>query len=377
MSLILNDEQQLLRDSARAFFRETSPVESYRRLRDSGEEWSPDLWSAMSELGWPGVVVPEAYEGLEFGYLGAGLLCEEAGRTLVASPLVSSAVVAATVIGAFGTESQRRELLPQIARGELICTTALEEAADFDPQALSTTVATDGSGLVIRGAKSAIVDGALAHKWLVVGRSDTNAAGRDGLRVVVVDRGVPGVHVEEYRRVDNRRVLNLRFDAAHVDRGALLSGDDDGPESLEKALDAGAACIAAELLGMASEAFDRTLGYLKERNQFGVPIGSFQALQHRAAMLYCELELCRSIVLKALKAIDANDPERPLLVSMAKAKADRTAQLSVNEAIQMHGGIGMTDEFDIGFFVKRAAAARREYGDYYYHAERVARLRGY
>jgi alkylation response protein AidB-like acyl-CoA dehydrogenase len=177
--------------------------------------------------------------------------------------------------------------------------------------------------------------------------------------------------------LDNRMAATLRFDSVQVGVDALIGKPGDAWEPLQKALDIGAVCLAAEMLGIAAEAFERTLGYLKERKQFGVPVGSFQALQHRAALLFCELELTRSAVLKALQAVDADSADRSLLASMAKSKSGKTVQLAVNEAVQMHGGIGMTDEFDIGFFMKRAAAARQEYGDYYYHADRFAQLRGY
>jgi alkylation response protein AidB-like acyl-CoA dehydrogenase len=377
MALILNEEQQLLKDSARDFFRETSPVAALRALRERGEEWSPELWSSMAEMGWTGIAVPEEHGGLGFGYVGAGLLLEEAGRTLAASPLLSSALVCASLITALGNESQKRSLLPAIASGERILALALNESTRLDPAATAMTATADGRGHVLVGRKVRVIDGAMAKAYLVVARTGGAPGEPDGLSVFVVDRDAKGLSASHERDLDNRLVTDLRLDAVRLGPESLLGKPGSAWEALQKALDIGAACQSAELLGIAGEAFERTLGYLKERKQFGVPIGSFQALQHRAALLFCELELSRSAVLKALQAIDADSPDRSTLASVAKAKTGKTAQLAVNEAVQMHGGIGMTDEFDIGFFMKRAAAARQDYGDHYYHVDRFAQLRGY
>jgi alkylation response protein AidB-like acyl-CoA dehydrogenase len=377
MALILNEEQQLLKDSARDFFRESSPVAALRALREKGEEWSPELWSSMAEMGWTGIAVPEEHGGLGFGYVGAGLLLEEAGRTLAASPLLSSALVCASLVTALGNESQKQSLLPAIASGELILALALNESTRLDPSATAMSATADGQGHVLGGRKVHVIDGAIAKAYLVVARTGGAPGEPDGLSIFVVDRDAKGLTASHDRDLDNRLVTDLRLDAVRLGPESLLGKPGSAWEALQRALDIGAACQAAELLGISNEAFERTLGYLKERKQFGVPIGSFQALQHRAALLFCELELSRSAVLKALQAIDADSADRSTLASVAKAKTGKTAQLAVNEAVQMHGGIGMTDEFDIGFFMKRAAAARQDYGDHYYHVDRFAQLRGY
>jgi len=377
MALILSEEQQLLKDSARDFFRESSPTEMFRALRDKGEEWSPELWSSMAEMGWTGIVVPEEQGGLGFGYVGAGLLLEEAGRTLAASPLLSSAIVCSSLLAALGDEAQKQALLPAVASGELILALALNESTRLDPSATAMTATAEGQDYVLNGHKQRVADGAIAQGFLVVARTGAAPGDTSGLSLFRVDRGTPGLGISAELNLDNRVVTGLHFDSVRVDADALIGAPGSAWDALQRALDIGAACQAAELLGIAGEAFERTLGYLKERKQFGVPIGSFQALQHRAALLFCELELSRSAVLKALQAIDADSADRSALASAAKVKTGRTAQLAVNEAVQMHGGIGMTDEFDMGFFMKRAAAARQEYGDHYYHLDRFARLKGY
>jgi len=373
MALVLNEEQQMLRDSAKSFIQESSPVSALRELRDRGEEWSPELWSSMAEMGWTGITVPEEYGGLDFGYVGAGLVFEECGRTLAASPLLSSSMVCAALIAGLGSDEQKETLLPKIASGELIMTLALCETGKFDPSAIGLTAKADADGYMLNGGKAHVLDGAIANKLIVVAAS----AAEDSLSLVIVDRDAEGLRIDPSLNVDNRQSAAVVFESVQVAADALLGEVGAAGQQLHRALDIGAVLSAAELLGIAQEAFERTLDYMKDRKQFGVPIGSFQALQHRAAQLFCELELCKSAVLRALQAIDEDATDRSVLASVAKAKMAKTAKLAVNEAVQMHGGIGVTDEFDIGFFMKRTAAASQEYGDYYFHADRLARLKGY
>jgi alkylation response protein AidB-like acyl-CoA dehydrogenase len=258
---------------------------------------------------------------------------------------LSSSFVCASLLEAVGSEAQQESLLAAIAGGETIFTLALCESDRFDPTHVATTAIADGDSFVLSGSKKHVLDGAIANTFIV--------------------------------NADNRRVASLGFKSVRVAADAVLGKPGSSEQALARALDIGAVLSAAELLGIAQESFERTLEYLKERKQFGVPVASFQALQHRAAQLFCELELCKSCVLKALQAIDQDSLDRSQLASMAKAKVARTSRLAVNEAVQMHGGIGMTDEFDIGFFMKRSAAACQEYGDYYFHADRFAELGGY
>ncbi len=377
MALVLNEEQQMLRDSAKSFIQESSPVGVLRELRDSGEEWSPELWSGMAEMGWTGIAVPEAFGGLEFGYVGAGLVLEECGRTLAASPLLSSSFVCASLLEAAGSDAQKESLLPAIAGGETVLTLAVCEGNRFDPESIATTAAADGDTYVLDGVKKHVLDGDIANTFIVVARLADAADGEDGTGLFLVDRDAAGLTISTTLNADNRRVADLSFEAVQVAAAAVIGAPAASGAALMRALDIGAALSAAELLGVAQEAFERTLDYLKERKQFGVPVASFQALQHRAAQLFCELELSKSCVLKALQAIDQDSPDRSRLASMAKAKVAKTSKLAVNEAVQMHGGIGMTDEYDIGFFMKRSAAACQEYGDYYFHADRFAQLGAY
>ena len=377
MALILNEEQELLRDSAKDFLKERSPVALVRELRDSGREWSGELWAGMAEMGWAGIVIPEAYGGLEFGFLGAGLLAEECGRTLASSPLVSTALVCASLISSQGSEQQKSTQLPVVAGGERILTLAWREKGRNDPADTELTATTDGDSFVLQGVKTHVTNGDYAHAFIVPARTGGAPGDREGLSLFLVERNAEGVAIESTLNADNHRSATVRLDSVKVGADSLLGQQGQAWASLERALDIGAISVAAELLGIAEESFERTIEYLKERKQFGVPIGSFQALHHRAAILFCELHLCRSLVLKALEAIDEDSEDLSLLASSAKARCGKTARLAVNEAVQMHGGIGMTDEYDIGFFMKRAAGARQEYGDEYYHSGRFATIRGY
>lgn len=377
MALILNEEQELLRDSAKDFLNERSPVAFLRELRDSGKECSDELWTEMADMGWAGIVIPEAYGGLEFGYLGAGLLAEECGRTLASSPFVSTALVCASLISAQGSEQQKSTLLPAIAGGESILALAWREKGKNDPADTELTATAVGDSFLLQGVKAHVTDGDYAHAFIVAARTGGAPGDREGLSLFLVEKDAEGLEIESTLNADNHRTAQVRFDSVKTEADSLLGELGQAWTPLQKALDIGAISLSAELLGIAEESFERTIEYLKERKQFGVPVGSFQALHHRAANLFCELHLCRSLVLKALEAIDEESEDLSLLASSAKAKCGKTARLAVNEAVQMHGGIGMTDEYDIGFFMKRAAAARQEYGDEYYHSDRFATLRGY
>lgn len=377
MALVLNEEQQMLRDSAAAFIKERSPVSALRGRRDKGEDWSPELWAEMTAMGWTGIAIAEEHGGLDFGYVGAGLLLEECGRTLASSPLLSSSLVCSSLVWALGSNAQKKTLLPAIASGESIFALAHSETDRFDPASIATTAVPDAGGYLLNGCKMHVIDGSIASHLIVVARQEGKPDGQDGICLFVMDNDNDRISITNTTNADSRATSHIAIDSLHLDASAMLAATGMVWPALQRALDIGAALSAAELLGLSQEAFQRTLEYLRNRTQFGVPVGSFQALQHRAAQLFCELELCKSAVLSALQALDNEDSDRSLLASMAKAKLAKTAKLAANEAIQMHGGIGMTDEFEIGFFLKRAAVVCQEYGDYYYHADRFARLRGY
>lgn len=376
MTLVLTEDQLMFRDAAKRFAAERAPVSQLRKLRDDDDAvgFSRELWKEMADMGWAGVLVPEEHGGVGFGFVGAGLIATEIGRNLSATPLLSSAVLAVTAILRGGSLVHKETLLPAIASGELLVAFASDESARHAPY----HIATRASGKYkLSGRKLHVLDGHVADRLIVSARTSGDANARDGITLFLVDAKAPGVSITRSAMVDSRNSAVVELRDVAVSDADIVGTLDKGAVVLDAALDAGRAVLAAELLGVAEEAFERTLAYLRERDQFGVKIGTFQALQHRAAHLFCEIELVRSVVLRTLQALDAREPNAASLVCLSKAKASDVARLATNEAVQMHGGIGMTDEFDIGFFVKRARAAAETFGDQYYHTDRFAQLAGY
>lgn len=379
MALVLNEEQVMLKDAAAGFLAEKATVAHLRELRDSQSErgFSDAVWREMVDMGWAGIAIPEAFGGLGYGYTGLGLVLEQAGRNLSASPLQSAVLVAATLVSELGSGEQKEQWLPAIASGEKLVTLALQEGRHHAPEQTAAGAVREGDEYVISGAKTLVLDAHVADAFLVVARTAGEAPDTAGLSAFLVDAGSPGLSVERRSMVDSRNAGTVTLDGVRVPATHLLGAAGEAWEGLERTLDIANVGLAAELLGLSEEAFERTVGYLKERRQFGRVIGSFQGLQHRAAELFAELELARSIVLRALQAVDEGADDLPLLASAAKAKLCEVAQRATNEAIQMHGGIGMTDEHEIGFFIKRARVAQHTFGDYNYHLDRFARLSGF
>lgn len=379
MALVLNEEQEMLKESAQGFLAEHAPVSELRAQRDAGSDkgYSDTLWSQMANMGWAAILVPEEYGGLAFGHVGMAQIVEQSGRTLTASPLLSTAILGVTAINVAGSEVQKSELLEAIAGGELTMALAVDETIHHDPvQTAMSAVSKDG-GYVLNGEKRFVVDGSTADKLIVATRTAGSPGDMKGISLFLVDRTSDGVNVQRTQMLDGRNAAIITFTNVEVSIDALLGEQDKGFAALSATLDAGNAHIAAELLGIAQESFDRTLHYMKERKQFGALIGSFQALQHRAAHWWSEIEMCKSVVLKVMQSLDEGDVKSSALASIAKAKLCEVAELSTNEAIQIHGGIGMTDEYEIGFFIKRARPAQMLLGGYNYHANRFALISGY
>ena len=379
MALVLNEEQRLLQDTAKDFLSKYAPIASLRKLRDEHNPigYDPDLWLQMTEMGWASVILPEAYGGLEFGFLGLGVVLEESGRTLTASPLFASAVVGASAVLLGGSEQQKQMLLPQIASGDLTLALALEESHHHRPTHIATTANMQGDDFVLNGNKCFVLDGHSANKLIVVARSSGTESDSVGLTLLLVDRNAKGISCHRTIMADSRNAANITFENVIVPAADILGTVDNGWSILEPVLDRGRVAIAAEMMGCALETFERTVAYLKEREQFGVKIGSFQALQHRAAHMQSELELCRSVLLQALSTVDDAPEQLPLLASLAKARLNVLVKLVTNEAVQMHGGIGVTDDLEIGFFLKRARVTMQIFGDTGFHKDRYATLCGY
>lgn len=379
MGMVLSEEQLMLRDSAREFVRERIPVANLRALRDSNDAYgfSRDLWRQMAELGWPGVAIPEEHGGLSFGFQGLCLLLEETGYTLAASPLVSTVLIGASAVQLGGSDAQKAEILPGLAAGGMLLALALEEGPHHAPAGIALRAEKAGAGWRLTGEKSFVLDGHVADRLIVAARTAGKPGEERGITLFLVKADAPGISRTRTIMVDSRNAARIRFDGVNAGTENVLGSMDEGFGLLDAVLDRARIGLAAEMLGSAQGAFDMTLAWLKQRTQFGAVIGRFQALQHRAAMMFAELELLRSVVLEAATAVDANAANVPLLASLAKARAADTFHLVAREAIQMHGGIGMTDEHDIGFWLKRCAVAEAAFGGPAFHRDRYARLEGF
>ena len=380
MPLILSEEQTMLRDSARSFLSDQSPVSALRQLRDSADAtgFSRSLWGKFAEMGFTGVLVPESLGGLGLGPVEAGVVMAQIGHQLCASPLLASSLVAVTALRQAGTAAQQQEWLPRLASGQAIATLAVDEVAKHRATGFATTARVDvdsgGHGWVIDGAKTLVLDGHMADLLIIAATLPDGGVGLFGVMPQLA-----GLQIERTAMVDAHNAARITLQGVRVGADARLGGPDAGNSAaaLSAALDVGRAGAAAELLGLADEVFDRTVQYLKDRRQFGKAIGEFQALQHRAAHLYTELEITRAALLKAQQALDADIHQAGTAVAVAKARAGRTATLAVQEAVQMHGGMGMTDAFEIGFFMKRARVLQELWGDSNFHLDALARRRGY
>jgi acyl-CoA dehydrogenase len=378
MALVLTDDQQMIRDSAEGFFRDEAPVSQHRTLRDSRDAtgFSRDVWAKMAEMGFAGVLVPEAHGGADMGHVAAGIIMEAMGKNLSAAPMLSTAVLGATALK-HGTPEQQSKYLPLIAQGAHLLALAADEAARHKPAHIATTATPSGNGFKLNGSKPFVLDGHVADTLIVAARTGGDTDDKAGITLFLVNPKADGVTIDRRSMVDSRNAARVTLSDVQVDGADVLGNVGEGFAILEKMLDAGRACLAAEMLGVSGTSFAMTVDYLKQREQFGQKIGSFQALQHRAAHLFCEIELARSATLKALQSLDEGGDRAAMFVSLAKAKAGDVAILATNEGVQMHGGIGMTDEFDIGFFMKRARAAQETFGDSSFHGDRIARTLGY
>jgi alkylation response protein AidB-like acyl-CoA dehydrogenase len=379
MALVLTEEQTMLRDMAKDFFTEQVPVTNLRKLRDEEDDlgYDKDVWAQIVELGFAGILIPEEQGGTGFGPMGLGIVMTEAGRTLAATPLYATAVLGAGLIMATGSEAQKADLLPKIAGGELLTALALEETNHHNPANVAMMAEASGDGYKLSGEKKFVIDGHIAGKLIVVARTSGAQGDAQGLSMFLVDADAKGVSITRTHMVDSRNAANISFDNVNVSADAALGNIGAAYPELENVLDLGRACIAAEMLGGAEAVFDTTLEYLKERKQFGVIIGTFQALKHRAAEMFCEVEICRSVVLEALSALDERRNDVPRVTSLAKARVGEAARLITNEGVQMHGGIGMTDAVDVGLYLKRARVQAQMLGDSNFHRARYADLGGY
>jgi len=379
MKLILNEEEQFLRDTAKNFAKERSPITHFRALRDNNDPilWDKDLWSEMSKLGWPGIMIPEKYGGSNFGISGICVVLQECAKTLTPSPLFATGVLGAFSIKTYGTDEQKEKYLPSIASGDLTVSLAIDESSHHNPYETELSAKKNNNNYLLSGKKVFVIDGASSDLLIVLARTSGNKGDSTGLTLFLVDSNQVGINKVKLEMADSRNYANITFENVDVPSENILGDPEAGGEAIDNILDIGRIAISAEMLGNSEAAFETTLDYLKQRKQFGVLIGSFQALQHRAAEMFCEIELTKSSVMAAMRAADEGSNELQRLSSLAKTVAGETLHLVSNEAIQMHGGIGVTDEYDVGFFLKRARVAEQIFGSSKFHTERYANLSGF
>ena len=379
MALILNEEQQSLKDIAKEFLQKNAPVTHFREIRDTNNELGYDevLWKEMVNLGWSGILIPEEYGGFDFGMVGMGSIFEEMGKTLTPSPLFATGVLGASLISLGGNDSQKQTLLPKIIEGSLTTALALEENNRHSPNVISTSATKSGENYEISGEKTFVIDGHSANLLIVAARTEGSIDDESGITLFMLDPKTDGLEITKTSMVDSRNSAQVKLRNVVVSSSDILGGLNNGSGILENVLDRAQIAISAEMLGNASQAFQITLEYIKERKQFGAVIGTFQALQHRAAEMYSEIELTKSSVIAACNAVDENSNDLKRMASLAKFKAGETNHLVTNEAIQMHGGVGVTDEYDVGLYLKRARVTEQIFGNSEYHIDRYATLSDY
>ncbi len=379
MKLILNEEQQFLKDTAKNFAEERTPINHFRSLRDNKDNllWDKDTWKEMVNLGWSGILIPEEYGGSNFGLAGISVILQECGKTLTPSPLFATGVLGAYAISQYGTEEQKKKYLPQIANGEITTAIAIDESSHHNPLNINMPAVLKDNSYILNGKKVFVVDGASADLLIVVARTSGKTGDSTGLTLFLVENNQPSINVVKLDMADSRNYANITFSDITVQKENILGDVEAGGEAIENILDIGRIAISAEMLGNTEAAFESTISYLKERKQFGVLIGTFQALQHRAAEMFCEIELTKSSIMAAMQGADNNSNELQRLASLAKTMAGETLHLVSNEAIQMHGGIGVTDEYDLGFYLKRSRVVEQIFGCSKFHTERYANISGF
>ena len=380
MLLALTEDQTLLSRTALGFVAEHAPLSQLRKLRDTGDErgYSRATYSKMAELGWTAIPFSEEEGGLGMGLAELILVTEAMGRTLAPEPLIPSVVLAGRALALAGNSAQKSEwLAPLIAGDKVLAFAHSAPRGRYDLTRVPFVAQRSGSGYKLTGRASAVWGGQLADGYVVAARTAGQDGEQEGISLFVLPPSSKGLTTQRQTRVDSLNVAELVLDGVALGESSLLGREGEGYPVLSRVVDEATVALCGEMLGGMSEALERTRVYLKERRQFGVLIGTFQALKHRAARLFVELELSRSAVMAAARALDGESPDAALLVSVAKARLSDAYCLVANEAVQMHGGIGMTDEHDIGFFMKRARASELTFGDSTYHRDRFATLSNY
>ncbi len=372
--MFMSEELQQLSETAQGLAKEFAGPKAFRDLRAANPAEGVDLpfWNRMAELGWLGIAIPEALGGYDMGTAAVVSVADALGANLASTPFATTAVFAARALSAGAAGGVGTDRLPPIAEGRAIYAIAIDEGPRHRGlDGIEMTATPDGDGFVLFGAKRNVLDFDAAQSLLVVARAEA------GLTAFAVPKETVGVSATTTTQLDVRRASTIGFEGVRVDGTHVVGSVGDGEGVVAAALETARLAVAAEMLGAAKAVFDMTVEYMRDRKQFGVPIGSFQALQHRAAHVHTELTIAGAAVRRAASHLTTNDVDAPAAVAAAKSKVGRVAILAANEAIQMHGGVGVTDEFDVGLYVKRIRTLENLFGDRLYHGDRFARLRGF
>lgn len=380
MGLVLNEEQTMLDQTAKDFIKNNSPVTRMRQLRDDKDSigYSKDMWRQMAELGWTMINFSEEDGGLGLGMAEVVVVTEALGRGLAPEPFLSTVMLAGQALAIGGSEELRAEWLGSIIEGDKVLTVAYQEKGGrFDLTHIATSAEKTSDGFRLNGEKTQVLDGFGADAIIVSARTSGEDGDADGITLFLVPKETSGMTITRQSRLDSRNVALVNLKDVEVSESNVVGTVGQGGQLLGRVIDMATVALCGEMLGGMSVAFERTLSYLKERVQFDVVIGSFQALKHRAAKMFMEIELVRSVVMAAARALDENAENVERLISTTKARCSDAYVLITNEAVQMYGGIGMTDEEDVGLYMKRARASEMTFGDAAYHRDRFAALRGY
>ena len=381
MQLVLNEDQELIAKTALDFVEEHSPVGRFRALRDADDElgYSRPLFKEMAELGWAGIPFDEKLGGAGMGLAELVLIVEALGRKLAPEPFLGGVSMGGFSLSLGGDSALRDAWLPKVIDASKVVALAHQEARSrYDLFAVETRAEVSGDdGYTLSGEKVQVLDGVGADAVIIPARTSGQPGDRDGITLFLVEAGTAGLTIERQIRVDHRNAAIVQLAGVACSAASIVGSTGEGGALLEEVIDRATVVLCGEMLGGMSEAFDLTLEYLKTRDQFGVKIGSFQALQHRAAKVYMEIQLARSTVMAASRAVDAGDKQAARLVSLAKARCSEAYLLAANEGVQIFAGVGMTDEYDIGFYLKRARVAELTFGDAAFHRSRWATLGGY
>jgi pimeloyl-CoA dehydrogenase small subunit len=376
MDFSLSDDQQLLKESVERFIERDYDFNHRQAASRSDDGFNRDTWATFAELGWLGATLPEAYGGTEGGGVETMVLMEALGHGLVVEPILPSVILGGGIVRHAGSEDQKQALLPAMAEGsKLLAFGYAEPQSRYDLHDVALTATKDGDGYILNGQKSVVLNGDTADTLIVSARTSGERRDKDGISLFVVDRGADGLDVRGYPTVDGQRAAELGFDGVRLGTDALLGAEDQALGAIEQVIDDATAAVCAEALGIMAVLNDTTLEYLKTREQFGKKLGEFQALQHRMVDMFVAREESIGLVnVASMRIDDDGDQERKRCVSAAKVQIGRAGRLVGQEAIQLHGGIAMTDEYKVGHYFKRISMIGRLFGDLDHHLDRFITL---